>query len=795
MRKNEQITKEQLKNKMMEMGEQVVDFKAVETIYRQSEEKMKFERLHFMQICDGIEDYIYVADPATHEILYANSALMELYRKDLIGGICYRDLQGLESPCYFCTNEIILKDKGEPYKWEFYNKFLNRHFMIVDKIIKWPDGRDVRLELAVDITEQKSSADAVRRRMEFIDTIRKISSRFVRFSDFDGAINQSLADIGILSKAGRAYLFFFREDGAAMDNTHEWCAKGVSPQKDMLQNLPTDVFPWWVERLRKGEVIHVTDVSKLPLEAKAEKEILEMQEIKSLLVLPLHVKGKLSGFIGFDNVAGTGSWSDSDLSLLRVSSEIIGSTIERKLFEEALRESDDKYRAIFENTGTAMAIIEEDTTISLVNAEFEKISGYFKNEINGIKKWPEFVKEHLDVTKKRNAFPQSYESQIIDRGNNKKDVIVTVARLPGTKKMVVSLLDITERKRMEKQLKYLGFHDVLTGLYNRAYFEEEMYRLEDGRNLPVGIIICDLDGLKLVNDTLGHDVGDELLVAAANVIKKCFRKKDIIARIGGDEFAVILPKCNKTIVERACRKIRDAAAKYNEASPKCFLNVSVGFAIKNETGASISMVELFKEADNSMNREKLHHAESSRSAVVQALTRALAARDFITEGHAERLQSMVVGLARAVGFSEQKISDLRLLAQFHDIGKVGISDSILFKPGPFTPAERTEMQRHSAIGHRIALSAPDLVPIAEWIEKHHEWWNGKGYPYGLKGEDIPLECRILAVSDAYDVMTSDRPYRKAVSKEEAIAELKRCSGTQFDPDLVDKFIEIVKNEK
>jgi HD-GYP domain-containing protein (c-di-GMP phosphodiesterase class II) len=201
---------------------------------------------------------------------------------------------------------------------------------------------------------------------------------------------------------------------------------------------------------------------------------------------------------------------------------------------------------------------------------------------------------------------------------------------------------------------------------------------------------------------------------------------------------------------------------------------------------------VYKEVDNSMYREKLHRSKSTRSALVQALMKALEARDFITEEHADRLQDIVISLGKALRLSERNLADLRLLAQFHDIGKVGIPDRILFKPGRLNGEEYKEMQRHSEIGHRIAQSAPDLLPIADHILKHHEWWNGEGYPLGLKEEAIPLECRILAIADAYDAMTSDRLYRKALSQEQAFKELVKHAGIQFDPKLVPIFIVITQ---
>lgn len=358
-------------------------------------------------------------------------------------------------------------------------------------------------------------------------------------------------------------------------------------------------------------------------------------------------------------------------------------------------------------------------------------------------------------------------------------------------KILVMARDITDKKANEDKIYKMSMFDVLTDLYNRNYFENELARLEKDNNSNVAIVICDVDGLKLVNDSLGHAKGDEYLKTAAKILKAFFKENDIIARIGGDEFAVLLKNAAEEEISKIKNEIKNHLERINSENTLIPMSISIGFAVKNEKNKDLH--EVFREADDFMYREKLHHIQSAKGKNIEILMNMLAARDFATHGHENRMEPLAVMLARAIGMNEEQISEVSLFTRFHDIGKIGIPDNILFKNGKLTAEEKAVMNRHTEIGYRIAKSSPDLVHISDWILKHHENWDGSGYPFGIRGEEIPIQCRMVSIIDAYDAMTNDRPYRKAVSRQEAVDEIKRCSGKQFDPDIAEKFIQILMN--
>lgn len=337
--------------------------------------------------------------------------------------------------------------------------------------------------------------------------------------------------------------------------------------------------------------------------------------------------------------------------------------------------------------------------------------------------------------------------------------------------------DISERKEAERQLKYLSFHDPLTGLYNRAYFEEEMSRMEKSRFRSMGLILADVDGLKLINDTMGHKTGDGLLVVMAGIIKDNCRLGDMVARIGGDEFAVLLPNCEKAMVDGICQRIRETTSQYSQQNPELPLSLSVGYAVRRMEETNIS--EVYREADNNMYREKVKNHDVLVKGFIEALER----RNLLDPGKAAALEELMLDLAIAAGVPHHHLSEVSLLARYHDIGSA-LLDGGGARTGEAEGGE-DEQKRHPEIGYHIAMSTPYLSSIADWILKHHEFWNGKGYPLGVRGEDIPLESRILALAEAFLEAAGPPEKQTADSCRQALGGIKKEAGRRYDPRLAE----------
>ena len=480
---------------------------------------------------------------------------------------------------------------------------------------------------------------------------------------------------------------------------------------------------------------------------------------------------------------------------------------DRKKVEEQLKESELRHRALvgaipdllfrYDSEGVYLdAVVKEEKLLYHKTRQLQKDKELVGKSIAEVLP-TEIVDTLMNGIKKALS---SGEIQLIEYGYpiGGKDFYFESRLAPIGNAEVVSIVrDVTERERYMAELERISLHDQLTGLYNRHYFENELERLSLSRDYPITIVSADLDGLKLINDTLGHAEGDRYLQAGADLLKGALRASDILARVGGDEFAIILPHTDRETAEKLVTRLRARIDNYNNQLQEIPISISIGLAVSPAKESSLE--ETYKEADNAMYNDKLTRSQLARSRIVDSLVKTLSSRKNLGEGKSEQVEELSERFGRYLQLGEKEFDNLMLLAKVYDLGKVNMPDQLVHsklkeKEGELTTAERETIRRHPEIGYRIASSSPELSRVADLILRHHESYDGSGYPLGLKGDDIALECRIMAIIIAYSAMTNHRTYAKKLKATEASEELKRCAGTQFDPQLVEEFLAFLASE-
>lgn len=479
---------------------------------------------------------------------------------------------------------------------------------------------------------------------------------------------------------------------------------------------------------------------------------------------------------------------------------------ERKAAIDALRESERSKAVLLSNIpGLAFrCLFDSEWTMLFLSDGCKELTGYSPEEMmnnDKVSYYDIVSSDHRDplrqavnkaITEKA---PYRTEYEIIAKSGERKWVLEIGRGIFSDENQVVALegivIDITRSKRNLDKIQYINDHDFLTGLYNRKFFEEEKERLSRENIIPVSVLNADINGVRLINDAFGQAHGDFLIRKTAEIMQNCCREGETLARVGGDEFSILMPNVGNEEAESRIEEILVACDIYNQSTqqPEQKINLTIASGTKSSSEQTID--EADKEADGSVRKRKLFQRSSTQSSLLTSIMATLYARSQETEEHAERIASLCREIGTVLVLSQKTMDNLALFSMLHDIGKIGIEDKILNKPGKLTDEEWLIMKRHPEIGFRIVMSAPELEEIAQYVLSHHERWDGKGYPRGLKGEEIPLISRILSVVDAYDAMTEDRVYRKAMLHEDALEEIKKNSGTQFDPQIVDIFLSIV----
>lgn len=470
---------------------------------------------------------------------------------------------------------------------------------------------------------------------------------------------------------------------------------------------------------------------------------------------------------------------------------------DKTITDRNLIESEEKYRSLYTAMDQGLAFYEVvfnrlgqpvDYVFLDINASYTRMFGFKKEDIIGksLKKLfvnlePYWLDEYKKVVMTgQSSYFENYYAEY-DR------IYSTYTYRIKPNQFAALITDITDRKKNEEHILRLSYYDHLTGLYNRRFFEEELKRLDVERNLPLTIVMGDVNGLKIINDSFGHDFGDSLILKIVEAIKKGCRQDEIIARLGGDEFIILLPKTDEATAEKIVNRIHRYIAE--EKIGNLELSISFGYSTKHRITELIS--DTFKTAENQMYRHKLSDRSSARNKTISLIMNTLFEKNKREAIHSQRVSEICRDIATAMGFTKESIEQIASTGLIHDIGKIGIHESILNSTKRLTEDEWRQVKEHPEIGYRILSSSLEFAEIAEDVLEHHERWDGKGYPRGLTGKNISINARIICLADAYDAMVSERPYKLMLSKREAIEEIRYYSGKQFDPEIAEVFIEKV----
>jgi diguanylate cyclase (GGDEF)-like protein/PAS domain S-box-containing protein/putative nucleotidyltransferase with HDIG domain len=478
---------------------------------------------------------------------------------------------------------------------------------------------------------------------------------------------------------------------------------------------------------------------------------------------------------------------------------------EKEKMERQISNENERYKTTLLSVGEGIISTDCDGMITVMNPLAERMTGWSQQEAAGkaLTEILAFFDEQTGrlcdspvhiVLETGSAYQPSYPTVLISKSAKEIPVEIIAAPIKNhvgeISGVVIVLKDFSEYRERQKQIEFLSYHDHLTGLFNRRYLMKAIKDMDIRANLPLTVMTLDVNGLKLTNDAFGHTMGDRLLCTVADVLRKACRADDIIARLGGDEFAILLPQTNAAKAARIKARILQTAMRTKLDT--VILSLAIGYSVKTTMQESVENV--FTDADKLMYKEKFSQGKTMRNQTIDTVLKNINSKFEQEKIHTERVSQYCYMIASALNLSQREKAEIRVAGLLHDIGKIMVPSELLNKREKLTNEEFDIIKRHPETGYQILKSVDEYITISKYVLHHHERWDGRGYPAGLKGEEIPLQSRIITVADAYEAMTSKRVYQKTRTIDEAKAELMSCSGSQFDPAIVSAFLESVLNE-
>jgi diguanylate cyclase (GGDEF)-like protein/PAS domain S-box-containing protein len=677
-----------------------------------------------------------------------------------------------------------------------------------DKIskIENEDGRKLFISTAVDITPLKNAENELQKINKIYRTLSLINQLIVRENSLNNLLDEAAKitfETGKYKNIWIGKVDFELEKINILSTAGEQCPYIKEGEENRL-DIESEVPDLKVKLLNENKDHLILGQCQKKSELDPQRE----STCSSRAIFALKVFGKIWGIFSFCSEEKN-RFDEREIKLLDELTADVSLGIEKIINEKMrqnseikLKESEKKYRRLFEKAPVGIFTTTSDGKVEMFNPHMAKILG-FDSIAAAITYYNNLGQKLYLKTKKRDQFinqikEEGMVSDFVFQAYDKEHNILWLemnARInrhnqDGTFVIDGFCSDITERRQSQEKIQYLGFHDKLTGLYNRAFLEEEIDRIDTKRQLPISIIMGDLNNLKLINDTYGHQTGDILIKKTAEMLEDSCRYEDIIARWGGDEFVVLLPQTTVKESEVIIKRINQQIKK---EKGELAVSISLGTASKLEKDEDLMAV--LSQAEDRMYKNKIENKKSVRNRVLSAFLTTLKEKSSETEEHVNRMSKMAKNFGEKVGLSNSEQDRLYLLIQMHDIGKIAVSEKILNKPDKLNKKEWEIIKKHTETGFRITSNLEEYAHISHEVLHHHEHWDGSGYPEKIAAEDIPLLSRMLTIIDSYDVMLSGRPYKAAMTRKEADAELNRCAGSQFDPDLVEKFIENLSDNK
>lgn len=722
--------------------------------------------------------------------------------------------------------EILPKGEGQD-KYRYRKK--NGTYVCLEvaaTILPRENDDTAMIIISRDITDQEQAETALQRQVDFQDLLLEISENFasIAVDDIDDMINTTLRMIGAFDNNDRSYICMLSDDRHTISNIYEWCAEGIAAEMDRLQGLSVSVLPWWNKDFQDLEQISIPPVTGLPKATQTEIEILPTESVQSLIVVPIFLEDKIIGFLGVDSVKCEKIWSKENVITFKTVAQHIAKAWRRKKFTKALQASENYYKTIFENTGAATMIIEEDMTIVMVNEEYERLLGYAKEDLIGMK-WTDLIPDKSVAAMKEyhrlrsidpSAVPHKYSTYLLDRQGKYRDGLVAVDIIPGTKKSVATFIDFTEFNRIDRALKAISA--VMEAIIHTVDEEELLQRVcqkivevggyslawvgyarQDQQQKVQPIAYAGTNGaylsklnIALQDPKRGQGPTGQAIRTGKPVISRDFKQDETFkpwlknALRRGFKSSMDIPLMADNKAFGVLSIYSNQTDVFDNEEQKLLLDMANNLAY--------AIISLNTRLEGNQTAQQLEMSlEKMQRILMQAVTslgNALDIKDPYTTGHQKKVVRLAVAIAEELGLSKGQIEGISVAGNLHDIGKINVPSEILSKPGKLSDLEFAMIKTHCQTGFEIIKEIEFPWPVAEVLLQHHERMDGSGYPRGLIGDQLLLESRIMAVADVVEAMASHRPYRPALGIDIALEEISKNRGILYDPDVVDACLRV-----